>query len=92
MSKAKATAPKRPAGTDYEKALKKLGFKTVENFVSVKFYILVVSTVFFYIGKLSEGTWQETMLVVAGLRAVNEVAAMFKKEPKPEPEAESEKS
>lgn len=56
-------------------------FKTIENCTSVKFYVLVTTTIFFYIGKLSENVWQETILVVAGLRAVNEVASMFKKEP-----------
>ena len=53
--------------------------KVLEVATSVKFWILVTTTVFFYLGKLSESTWQETMLVVAGLRAVNEVAATLKK-------------
>lgn len=87
QAKSVATAVKSfvtPKDPDYGKAFKKLAFKTAENMASVKFYILVVSTAFFYFGKLSEGTWQETVLIVAGLRAINEAAAVFKKEPKDE--------
>jgi hypothetical protein len=83
-----STKPKR--SFDFSESAKKLGFKTLENMASVKFYILVVSTVFFYVGKLSEGVWQETVLIVAGLRAVNEVASMFKKEPAGEASAKVE--
>ncbi len=80
--------PKAPRAIPYSKALEQLGFKTLQNITSIKFYILVISTIFFYIGKLSEGTWQETVLAIAGLRAVNEVASMFKK-PQVEAPAES---
>lgn len=88
MAKAVASSPHT---ADTGKALKKFAFKTLENLASTKTYIIIASTVFFYIGKLSEGTWQETMLIVAGLRAATDVASMFKKEPKGEAAAESEK-
>lgn len=80
----------RSRKTNYLEAIEKLLFKTLENAASVKFLIFVTASVFFYIGKLSEGAWQETVLVIAGLRAVNEVAAMYKK-PTSGASAESEK-
>lgn len=88
MKKKKEEKRKAKLPVDLSDGLKKTLIKTFENMVSVKFYILIISTIFLYIGKLSENLWQETVLVVAGLRAVNEVAAMFKKEPKSEPPAE----
>jgi hypothetical protein len=56
--------------------LEALFVKTLENMGSVKFYILASATVFFALGKLDAVTWQQTVLAIAGLRAVNEVSAM----------------
>lgn len=90
MKKKKVLKRKARLPVGFCDGLKKIGLKSMENMVSVKFYILIISTVFLYIGKLSENLWQETVLVVAGLRAVNEVASMFKKQPAAEAVAEEE--
>lgn len=46
---------------------------------SVKFHIMAIATVLLYIGKINEGTWQETVLITAGFRSFEKVTSLIKK-------------
>lgn len=52
--------------------------KVLDTAVSVKFLVLVTSTWLFYVGKLTQDGWVTMMLTTTGIRAVNEVAAMYR--------------
>jgi hypothetical protein len=47
--------------------------KALELVFSTKFLILIVVTIFLLVGKVSESTWMETVLIVAGLRTASQV-------------------
>lgn len=52
--------------------------KAAEKLVSMKVLVVILSTVLFYIGKLNQDGWINMVLMVTGIRAINEVAAMYK--------------
>lgn len=52
----------------------RLVLKTFYTLVSVKFLILVTATVFYSIGHLTENSWKEIALVLAGIRSVDKIA------------------
>jgi len=51
--------------------------KIFASVVSVKFFVIVISTVLFCIGKLNQDGWVSMVLTTTGMRVVNEVAAMY---------------
>ena len=48
-----------------------------KNIGSVKVYILIMATVFFSQGKLSESSWKELVLIVAGIRSADKAILRF---------------
>lgn len=75
---------------DFSAALEKLSFKTLAGLVSVKTFVLVSVTLLLLYGKVSEGTWQETVLITAGLKTITDVSEHFKKKKTGDEEKESE--
>ncbi len=49
----------------------------LDKIISVKFFIIVLSTVLFYIGKLDESGWIMMVLTTTGIRAVNDMAVLY---------------
>ncbi|NCX93265.1 MAG: hypothetical protein EBX40_01130 [Gammaproteobacteria bacterium] len=49
----------------------------IRNLGSVKVYILITATVFFCNGMISEGSWKELVLIVAGIRSVDKAAGRY---------------
>lgn len=58
------------------KHLEILALRVIEDTVSVKFYILAMSSIFFYLGKLDQKEWVELMLFIAGFKTLNNVVAI----------------
>ncbi len=52
--------------------------KLLASLTSVKFWVLTTATWLFYIDRLSEEGWITVVLMATGMRAVNEVAAVYK--------------
>lgn len=52
--------------------------KTLDNFSSVKVYILIAASFFLWFGKISDHLWVETVLIVAGFRAATDITAIVK--------------
>lgn len=52
------------------------GKKFIGNFASAKFAILLLASYFFYTGKLTEATWEQMALFVAGARTITDLAAL----------------
>lgn len=46
--------------------------------ISVKFFVILVSTALFYVDKLNQDGWITVVLSVTGMRVINEVSAMYK--------------
>lgn len=57
--------------------LEKIFVKNINTLMSVKFFILVMATVFFYKGLLSEHSWKEMALILAGIRSFDKMSACF---------------
>ncbi len=50
----------------------------LENVISFKFLALLLASVFFAIGKLSDTLWVEVVFVVCGLRAATDISQIMK--------------
>lgn len=61
-----------------KKAIEDRALKALDNLVSVKCFVLVTATAFLLTGKISENTWQETVLVIGGLRCVTDITSIVK--------------
>lgn len=57
--------------------IKNLAHYLISNLGSVKVYILITATIFFNQGKLSEASWKELVLIVAGIRSVDKAASKY---------------
>lgn len=55
-----------------------LSKKIYMTLLSVKFQIIVVSSIFLYVGRLSDENWVTVILTIAGFRTINEVSSMYK--------------
>lgn len=55
--------------------------KLFDTIFSVKFYILVASTVLLVLGYIDQGTWMTMVLTTAGFRTANEIASILKSAP-----------
>lgn len=49
--------------------------KLIFLLTSVKFYALVVTSVFLCLGRLSEQTWKETVVLILGIRTFDKIAS-----------------
>jgi len=53
--------------------------KLISDLASVKVYILITATLFFWKGNLTEGNWKEIVLIIAGIRSADKVAYRYQK-------------
>jgi len=49
--------------------------KIILTILSVKFHIMITATLFFLFNKLSEDSFKEIILVIAGIRSIDKIAA-----------------
>lgn len=49
----------------------------LNKIISVKFFVIILSTVLFYFGKLDQSGWIMMTLTTTGIRAVNDMAALY---------------
>jgi hypothetical protein len=64
--------------------LRAVTLRALDNVVGFKFLSLLLASVFFAIGKLSDTLWIEVVFVVCGLRAATDIAQVVKSAPKKE--------
>jgi hypothetical protein len=57
--------------------------KLLYDAFSVKVYILIVATIFFSQGKLTESSWKEIVLIIAGVRSIDKIAWRYNKKKDP---------
>ena len=57
--------------------LNKLSHYLIRNLGSVKVYILITATIFFCNDMISEGSWKELILIVAGIRSVDKATHRY---------------
>lgn len=58
--------------------IREILIRGLDNVVGFKFLALVLASVFFGVGKLSETLWVEVVFVVSGLRAATDIAQIVK--------------
>lgn len=55
-----------------------LVYKAIDSAISVKFFVMILSSVLFYIGKLTQDGWMTIVLSTTGMRLANELSSMYK--------------
>lgn len=58
--------------------LKDFLLKTIKNSSSVKLQVLAFTSVMFYMGRVSESTWKDMVLVLLGIRGASDVMSIMK--------------
>jgi hypothetical protein len=53
--------------------------KIIADLISVKVYILIMATFFFAKGSLTESSWKEIVLILAGIRSADKAAVLISK-------------
>jgi hypothetical protein len=53
--------------------------KLINDLASVKVYILIMATFFFWKGNLTESSWKEIVLIMAGIRSADKMAYRYQK-------------
>jgi hypothetical protein len=61
--------------TDY---LKTFVLRQINNASSVKIQILLFTSIMFYLGRISESTWKEMVIILLGIRGASDVASIMK--------------
>lgn len=53
-------------------------YKAIDSAISVKFAVMLISSVLFYIGTLNQDGWVTIILSTTGMRLANELGAIYK--------------